>query len=115
MARPKRILLENAVYHVTSRGNERQKIVRDDKDRWVFLKVLAEAIEEQRVLLHAWVLMDNHFHLVVETPEKNLPTFMAHLNGIYTQKINIRYHRAGRLYQGDIRPSMWIRTSILKN
>jgi len=100
MARPKRILLQNAVYHVTSRGNERQKIVRDDKDRWVFLRVLAEALEEHRVLLHAWVLMDNHFHLVVETPEKNLPTFMAHLNGLYTQKFNIRYHRSGHLYQG---------------
>jgi len=100
MARPKRILLENAVYHVTSRGNERQKIVRDDKDRWTFLRVLAEAIEEHHVWLHAWVLMDNHFHLVVETPEKNLPSFMAHLNGVYTQKFNIRYHRSGHLYQG---------------
>jgi REP element-mobilizing transposase RayT len=66
----------------------------------MFLRVLAEAIEEHHVLLHAWVLMDNHFHLVVETPEKNLPAFMAHLNGIYTQKFNRRHHRAGHLYQG---------------
>lgn len=100
MARPKRILTENAVYHVTSRGNERQKMVRDDKDRWLFLRVLAEAVEEHRVLIHAWVLMDNHYHLVLETPEKNLPAFMGHLNGVYTQRFNRRHHRVGHLYQG---------------
>jgi putative transposase len=100
MARPRRILFENAVYHVTSRGNERQDIFEEDKDRWAFLRLLEEAVEEHRVLIHAWVLMDNHYHLVVETPEMNLPVFMARLNGIYTIKFNKRRRRAGHLFQG---------------
>ena len=100
MARPKRLLYENAVYHITSRGNERQKIVLDDRDRFIFLEVLAEAIEEHKVLCHAWVLMDNHYHLLVETPEKNLPKFMAQLNGVYTLKFNKRHQRVGHLFQG---------------
>jgi REP element-mobilizing transposase RayT len=104
MARPKRILYKNDLCHVIGRGNERQTIVRDDKDRWLFLRVLGEAIVEHRILCHAWVLMDNHYHLVVETPDGNLPIFAAHLNGGYTQKFNRRHHRVGHLYQGGYPP-----------
>ncbi len=100
MARPRRILYENALYHVTSRGNERARIFKNDKDREAFLRILQEGLEEHRVLCHAWVLMDNHYHLVVETPEKNLPVFMAHLNGVYTLNYNKRNHRVGHLFQG---------------
>jgi hypothetical protein len=63
MPRPKRIHYEGAVYHVTSRGNERRKIVVDDADRWMFIRLLGEMIEENKVVCHAWVLMDNHYHL----------------------------------------------------
>jgi putative transposase len=100
MARPKRILYENAVYHVASRGNERREIFEDDRDRWIFLEILQEAIGEHRVLCHSWVLMGNHYHLLIETPEKNLPKFMAHLNGVYTLRFNKRHQRAGHLFQG---------------
>lgn len=100
MARPKRFLYENAVYHVTSRGNERHSIFWSDKDRVSFLRILGEAVHENRVLIHAWVLMPNHYHLLVETPEKNLPSFMAYLNGVYTLNFNKRHERVGHLFQG---------------
>src|SRR6185369_14384072 len=100
MPRPKRIQYEGAVYHVTSRGNERRKIVLDDKDRWLFVRMLSETIEEHGILCHGWVLMDNHYHLLVETPSGNLSTAMKHLNGIYTQKFNRRHDRVGHLFQG---------------
>ncbi len=100
MPRPKRIHYEGAVYHVTSRGNERRKIVMDDADRWMFARLLGEMIEENRVVCHAWVLMDNHYHLLLETPLANLPAAMKHLNSIYTQRFNRKYHRVGHLFQG---------------
>ncbi len=100
MPRPKRIDYEGAVYHVTSRGNERRKILLDDTDRWAFLRLLGEVIEENQALCHAWVLMDNHYHLMVETPMANLSSAMKGLNGIYTQKFNRRLHRVGHLFQG---------------
>ncbi len=61
MARPLRIQYPGAVYHVTARGNERKPIVRDDKDRYSFPRVLEEMVEHFRILVHAWVLMDNHY------------------------------------------------------
>lgn len=72
MARPLRIEYPGALYHVTSRGNERQPIFLNDADRDVFLDVLDRAIERYRWLCHAYCLMDNHYHLVIETTEGNL-------------------------------------------
>ena len=100
MPRPKRIHYEGAVYHVTNRGNERRKIFWDDTDRGLFLQILSETIEHHNLHCHAWVLMDNHYHLLVETPIANLSSAMKHLNGIYTQKFNRRHHRVGHLFQG---------------
>lgn len=100
MPRPKRIHYEGAVYHVTSRGNERRKIVMDDADRWMFIRLLGEMIEENKVICHAWVLMDNHYHLLLETPEANLSLAMKHLNSLYTQRFNKKHHRSGHLFQG---------------
>lgn len=100
MPRPQRIHYEGAVYHVTSRGNERRKIVSNDADRWLFVRTLAEMIKEHEILCHAWVLMDNHYHLLLETPSANLSSAMKHLNGIYTQKFNRTHHRVGHLFQG---------------
>jgi putative transposase len=85
---------------VTSRGNERKNIVWSDKDRGLFLWVLAQTLEEYRVVCHAWVLMDNHYHLLLETPEANLSRAMRHFNGIYTQKFNRSNRRTGHLFQG---------------
>ena len=100
MSRPLRIQFPHAVYHVTARGNERKSIVRDDADRNRFVQILADMIEQYHVLCHAWVLMDNHYHLLIETPDANLSRAIRHLNGVYTQAFNRRHHRAGHLFQG---------------
>jgi putative transposase len=114
MPRPKRIHYEGAIYHVTSRGNERRKIVVNDADRWQFLKVLAEVIEEEKVACHAWVLMDNHYHLLLETPAGNLSGAMKHLNGIYTQRFNRKHHRIGHLFQGRFKAIVVEKEAYLK-
>ena len=100
MPRPRRIQYEGAVYHVTSRGNERRKIVQDDSDRRLFVRLLAEMTDRFGLLCHAWVLMDNHYHLLLETPAGNLSAAMKHFNAVYTQKYNRRHERVGHLFQG---------------
>ncbi len=114
MPRPKRIHYEGAVYHVTSRGNERRKIVTDDSDRWMFVRLLGEMIEENQVVCHAWVLMDNHYHLLLETPAANLSVAMKHFNGIYTQRFNKKHHRVGHLYQGRYKALVVEKETYLK-
>lgn len=114
MPRPKRIHYEGAIYHVTSRGNERRKIVMDDSDREMFLRVLAETLGHHKVVCHAWVLMDNHYHLLLETPATNLSFAMKHLNGVYTQKFNKRHNRAGHLFQGRYKAIVVEKDSYLK-
>lgn len=100
MARPLRIQYPGAVYHVTCRGNERRDIFRDDEDRRTFLGLLTQSLNIYSVKLHAYVLMDNHFHLLVETPLGNLGEFMRHFNITYTARFNRRHKRCGNLYQG---------------
>jgi REP-associated tyrosine transposase len=114
MPRPKRIHYEGAVYHITSRGNERRKIVMDDADRWQFLRLLGEVIEEEGVVCHAYVLMDNHYHLLLETPSANLSAAMWHLNGIYTQRFNKKHHRTGHLFQGRFKALVVEKDTYLK-
>ena len=98
MARPLRIEYPGALYHVTSRGNAGNRIFRSDKDREYFLDLLGFIIERFHWLCHAWCLMDNHYHLVVETPEGNLSRGMRQLNGIYTQKYNWKYTKTGHVF-----------------
>ena len=100
MARPLRISYPNAFYHVTCRGNERRDIYRDDQDRFLFLEKLRMSLDIYGVRLHAYVLMKNHFHLIVETPKANLSEFMRHFNIVYTGAYNRRHRRVGHLYQG---------------
>ena len=100
VARPLRIEFPHAVYHVTSRGNARQKIVRHDDDRRRFLTTLAQVTGHFGWLCHAYCLMDNHYHLLVETPLGDLSRAIRYLNGVYTQYINRRYRRVGHLFQG---------------
>jgi len=114
MPRPKRIHYEGAVYHVTSRGNERRKIFLSDEERWLFLRILEEMVEHHGVVCHAWVLMDNHYHLLLETPEANLSFAMKHLNAIYTQKFNKKHHRSGHLFQGRFKAIVVEKDSYLK-
>jgi putative transposase len=100
MARPLRIEYAGAVYHVMARGNQGQAIFRDDQDRRRFLEVLGEACEKTGWRLHAYVLMGNHYHLLLETPEGNLVTGMKWLQGTYTQRFNSRHEVFGHLFQG---------------
>jgi len=100
MARPLRIQYENAYYHVTCRGNASQEIYADDRDRSVFLKLLARSAEIYQVEVLAYVLMANHFHLLVKTPGANLQEFMRHFNISYTSHFNRGHKRTGHLYQG---------------
>ncbi len=100
MARPLRIEYPGALYHVTTRGNAGNRIFRTDKDREYFLNLLGFIIERFHWLCHAWCLMDNHYHLILETPEGNLSRGMRQLNGIYTQKYNLKYTKTGHIFQG---------------
>jgi len=100
MARPLRIQYPGAYYHVTCRGNERRKIFRDEQDRKSFLERLALSLEIYEVSLLCYVLMDNHFHLLLMTPKGNLGEFMRHINVSYTSAFNRRHRRVGHLYQG---------------
>ncbi len=100
MARPLRIEYPGALYHITTRGNAKQPIFLDDKDHYCFLKTLSETIETHNWLCHAYCLMPNHYHLLIETPDANLSLGMRDLNGVYTQRFNKRNDRVGHLFQG---------------
>jgi putative transposase len=100
MARPLRIEFPDALYHVTSRGNEQRRIFRDDTDRRMFLTFLGQTVKRFGWSVTAWVLMSNHFHLVVQTPGANLSRGMHWLNGTYAGWFNHRHKRSGHLFQG---------------
>jgi REP element-mobilizing transposase RayT len=88
------------MYHLTARGNERRAIYRDDHDRQRFVEKLRTLAEQHRVAVHAYVLMPNHYHLVVSTPRANLSAFMQQLNTSYTVYHNRRHRRCGHLFAG---------------
>ena len=100
MARPLRIEYTSAVYHITSRGNARERIYLDDEDYGRFLDCLCAVVKRFNWILHAYCLMSNHYHLLIETPEGNLSRGMRQLNGIYTQQFNRRHNRVGHAFQG---------------
>ena len=100
MARPLRIEYDGALYHVTSRGNDRKPIFKDDGDRELLLRTLARVNERFHWICHAYCLMNNHYHLIIETPDGNLSKGMRQLNGIYTQAFNKRHGRVGHVFQG---------------
>jgi REP element-mobilizing transposase RayT len=100
MARPLRIERAGGWYHVSGRGNERRAIFRDDRDRLHFCELLGEMVSRFRVRLHAYVLMDNHYHLVLELTESNLSRAGQWLNVSYSVWFNRRHGRSGHLFQG---------------
>lgn len=100
MTRPIRIEFSGAFHHVTSRGDRRENIYEDDEDRVQFLGVLKRVVEDFNWVCHAYCLMTNHYHLVIETPDANLSKGMRQLNGVYTQTSNRRHGRTGHLFQG---------------
>jgi putative transposase len=100
MARPLRIEYAGALYHVTSRGDRREDIYRDDEDRLIWLEVFAQVCSRFNWRCHAWCQMDNHYHILVETVEGNLSLGMRQLNGVYTQASNRLHGRVGHVFQG---------------
>lgn len=100
MARPLRIEFAGALYHVTSRGNERHDIFYTDDDRRAFLTTLGTVCDRFKWRCHSYCLMSNHYHILVETPEANLSKGMRQLNGVYTQYVNRSHGRVGHLFQG---------------
>ncbi len=114
MARPLRIEYEGALYHVTARGNERGKIFFTKSDYQKFKEYLADVQEKYGVILHCYVLMTNHYHLLIETPEKNLSKIMHFLNSCYTTYINIKRKRNGHLLQGRYKSIVIDKSSYLQ-
>ena len=100
MARAPRIHIPGAWYHVTARGNERRAIFRGDEDYEWMVAAIGEMVTRHRVRLHGYVLMENHYHLIVETPEENLSRAMQWLNVSYSTWFNRRHRRSGHLFQG---------------
>ena len=100
MARPLRIEYEGALYHVTGRGNERREIYFTHADYQKFLEYIKTGGDRYGIILHAYVLMSNHDHLIIETPEGNLSRFMHHITSGYTMYINKKRKRSGHLFQG---------------
>jgi putative transposase len=100
MARALRLEHPGAVWHITSRGNNRCNIYLGDNDHLMFLDIFAEAVRRFRWIVHAYTLMTNHFHLVLETPEPTLSRGMKWMNGKYAQWFNRKHERSGHLFQG---------------
>ena len=100
MSRPLRIQYPGAYYHITCRGNAKRPIFLDDTDRVKFLNFLSESIDIYEINLFAYILMINHFHLLIQTTKANLSEYMRRFNIIYTGWFNHRHHHCGHLYQG---------------
>jgi len=100
MARPLRIEFAGATYHIMACGNQGRAIFDDDRDRQRFLETLGEACDKTGWRIHAYVLMGNHYPLLIETPEANLVAGMKWLQGTYTQRYNGRHRVFGHLFQG---------------
>ena len=113
MSRPLRIEFPGAVYHVTSRGDRREAIYRDDLDRVAQLEVIAQAMDRFDATVLAYCLMGNHFHLVLHTREANLSRLMRHVNGVYTQHFNRRHNLAGHVFQGRFKAILVDRDAYL--
>jgi putative transposase len=113
MSRPLRIEFPNAIYHVTSRGDRREDIYRDDTDRQIQLDVLAHAMDRFDAQVLAYCQMSNHFHMVLHTRQANLSRLMRHVNGVYTQSFNRRHALVGHLFQGRFKAILVDRDAYL--
>lgn len=113
MARPLRIEFSDATYHVTSRGNGRQKIFLDTHDNREFLELFGKTAERFNWICHAFCLMENHYHLMIETPDPNLSKGMHYLNTSYCQAHHKRHDTVGHLFQGRFKAIVVDRESYL--
>ena len=113
MARPLRIEFEGGFYHVTARGNEKRAIFEDEKDFVKLRDILKEYSGRFGVNLYCYVLMNNHYHLLIETPGANLTAFMHNVQSHYTNYFNRRHNRVGHLFQGRYKALIVDRDSYL--
>ncbi|MFT4712670.1 MAG: REP element-mobilizing transposase RayT [Candidatus Azotimanducaceae bacterium] len=113
MSRPVRIEFPGANYYVTSKGNGEKAVFRDDEDRAVFLNVIDTVVSRLEWIIHSYVLMGNHYHLVVECPNANLSKGMRQLNGVYTQYFNRRHGVEGPLFKGRFKSILFEKQSYL--
>ena len=100
MARPLRLEFAGALYHLTARGDRQEPIFFNDNDRQKFLDLLGKEVKQQDWICYAYCLMNNHYHLLIETPQPNLVVGMRRLNGVYTQAFNHRRKKPGHVFQG---------------
>ena len=105
MSRPLRIEFPGAIYHVTSRGDRREPIYRDDEDRITHLDVIAQAMDRFDAQVLAYCQMRNHYHLVLHTRQPNLSRLMRHVNGVYTQAFNRRTRWWGTCFRAGSKRS----------
>lgn len=103
MPRPLRSFAPGGFYHVTARGNDRRDIVRDDDDRKAFVARLSRTAVRSDMQVHAWCLMTNHYHLVIEAPSGDVSRAIQYLNGTYATYFNDRHERTGHLFCGRFR------------
>lgn len=113
MARALRLEHPGAIWHVTSRGNERRDIVRADRDRRQFLNILAEVADRHRWIVFAYAIMSNHYHLLIETPLPTLSVGAKRLNERYARWFNVEHRRVGHLFQGRFKSILVERESHL--
>jgi putative transposase len=113
MARPLRLEFPSALYHVTSRGDGREDIYLSDVDRAAWLTVLGQVCVRFNWVCHAYCLMTNHYHIVIETPDANLSKGMRQLNGVYTQSFNRAHGRVGHVFQGRFKAILVEKDSYL--
>ncbi len=113
MARPLRLELAGALYHVTSRGDGREDIFLSDEDRIAWLETLAEVCKRFNWVCHAYCQMTNHYHMVIETPDANLSKGMRQLNGVSTQRFNRTHRRVGHVFQGRFKAILVDKDSYL--
>jgi putative transposase len=113
MSRPLRLEFAGAIYHVTSRGDRREAIYRDDEDRHAQLAVVGQAMERFDAQVLAYCQMGNHYHLVLHTRQANLSRTMRHINGVYTQQFNRRHGLVGHLFQGRFKAILVDRDAYL--
>ncbi|MFA6131093.1 MAG: transposase [Patescibacteria group bacterium] len=113
MARPLRVEYPGALCHITSRGNAGKDIYLSDTDRNNFLKILQDVLYRFHWICHAYCLMNNHYHLLIETADPNLSFGMRDLNGISTQHFNKRHRRTGHIFQGRFQASIIEKESYL--
>lgn len=113
MSRPLRVEFPGALYHITARGNARKDIFHTKDDRKKFLEIFKLVVERTDWICHSYVLMDNHYHLLIETPKPNLSRGMRYLNGVYTQYFNRQHKRVGHLFQGRFKALLVEKESYL--